>query len=828
MIVMIVSLIRNRSLKNLISNRLKYLVVFTISILFLAQAFSLAEGDEKNKSRLNKVTEQVTRTFLDINSISTQFYNNGISDIDPTGNSGFVFPQGSGKTAVFTSGLLWGGLVQGDPQPRVGGTAYRTGLQPGVILSNGQADDPDLDIYRIYRVRPDVFPGGPSVDLSGDAANELISETEILAMYLLDWTEWPAELGAPYDDVDGSGTYDPAVDIPGFPGADQTVWFVANDMNAATTANLYGATPIGLEVQATFWAYAQTGALGNTYFRKYRFINKGFQQNTVDNMYVSMWSDVDLGNAGDDFVGVDTVLSLQYSYNASATDQTYNPLPPPAVGFDFFQGPLVTGVAGEDINRNGIDDVIDFGIFDGKNVGPGLINLPMTAAYYFANGDPNIGDPPQGDIQGSSEFYNFFRGRFGISGVPFTDLITGEITTYALNGDPQTRSGWLDGIQLPPGDRRQGSSSGPFTLAPGDTQEVVVAEIVAGAIPGVDRIAAVGLLKFYDAQAQIAYDNFFDLPVAPPAPFVAIWNENKTELITGVTEMDGEIILDWSKDVAKVTATEMFDEKGYKFQGYNVYQLPSAAATVTEGVRVATYDMIDGIGKIDDFVFDPSTGSVIKVPVQFGNDTGIKRFYSTKTDAINQTPLINGIKYYFAVTSYNYNPDPNAVPNNLENPISIITVIPHKNNPGVTFGDDTGTGLEVTHTDGTADGSVTVTVVDPAATTGQDYETNFFTQQQIRNEAGDWVQAATILRKFDPNDPDTLTGTTIDIAAVFAGDGSNIDLLFHLDVVHHYYGWADGVTLTFPVGTRIVAVPPFEVGGSDEVVLSPLKLLTML
>ena len=71
------------------------------------------------------------------------------------------------------------------------------------------------------------------------------------------------------------------------------------------------------------------------------------------------------------------------------------------------------------------------------------------------------------------------------------------------------------------------------------------------------------------------------------------------------------------------------------------------------------------------------------------------------------------------------------------------------------------------------------------------------------------------LRKFNPDDPDTLTGTTIDIAAVFAGDGTNIDLLFHLDVVHHYYGWCDGVTLTFPVGTRIVEVPPVVVGGSD-------------
>ena len=81
-------------------------------------------------------------------------------------------------------------------------------------------------------------------------------------------------------------------------------------------------------------------------------------------------------------------------------------------------------------------------------------------------------------------------------------------------------------------------------MAPGDTQEVVVAEIVAGAIPGVDRLSAVGLLKFYDAQAQVAYDNFFDLPTPPPPPEVT------------VTTLDREIILDWSKNTAKVEATE--------------------------------------------------------------------------------------------------------------------------------------------------------------------------------------------------------------------------------------------------------------------------------
>ncbi len=795
--------------------KIKYILVFAISILFLVPGLR-AEGDKKDgRNALPKTTaDQVALTSLNINNISSYFFNNGISDISALGNSGLVYPKGSGKTAVFTSGLLWGARVAGDADPRVGGTAYRTGLQPGKVLANGTADDPTLPVYRIYRVRRDVFPGAdPNIDLSTEAGLDGLSQSEVRTQYELDWNEWPVDLGAPYNDVNGNGIYEPATDIPGVPGADQTLWFITNDLNSGATQFLYGQNPLGIECQVTIWAYNQAGALGSMYFRKYKVINitdRTANPTTFEDMYFSMFSDVDLGDAGDDFVGVDTTLSLQFCYNASATDATYAPLPPPAVGFDFFQGPLIDGVAGQDINGNGIDDASDFGIFNNQVVGPGKINLPMTAAYYFANGDPNIGDPPQNDIDGSREFYNFFQGKFGVSGAPFIDLATGQVTTYALSGDPQARTGWLDGIQLPAGDRRQGSASGPFNMAPGDTQEVVVAQIVAGAIPGVDRLSAVGLLKFYDAQAQVAYDNFFDLPTPPPPPEVT------------VTTLDREIILDWSKNTAKVEATETFSEKGHSFQGYNIYQLPTASSQVSEGIRVATYDLIDGVGKISDLVFDVKSGSVVLLPVQFGNDTGIKRFISITNDAVRGgVPMVNGIKYYFAVTSYSYNPDQAAVPNNLENPIAILTVVPQTPNPGVTYGDESGGSVTVTH-EGTADGSPVVTIVDPAATTGHDYEVFFTEREEIRNANGDWVSSGT------PSGPEDMTGSSISIAGLYGPNpASGVELSFSLDLVSVTNAWCDGVTVTFPVGVTILSTPTFEAGGGTVVPVVTGNTITM-
>ncbi|GIK59189.1 MAG: hypothetical protein HND39_05070 [Ignavibacteriota bacterium] len=753
---------------NILILLLLLIVSFNISIL--------SEDDKKNNSNtFQKPTDVIVRTYTDINNILTVHKNDGITDIDVNEqNSGLVYPKGSGKTAVFQSGFLWGCLKAGVPQ--VGGTAYRTGQQSGKILNSGvpvaqlQAG-PEMNIFR---VRPDVYPGGPPVDLSSDATLEASSESALRAQYESDWNNWPAADGAPYDDVDENGVYDPAIDIPGVPGANQTIWFVTNDLDAQRVQNLYGAAPLGIEMQETIWAYSQTGALGSMFFRKFVLINKS--DAVLDSMYVSMWSDVDLGNSSDDYAGCDVELSLGYVYNANATDATYNPLPPPAVGFDFFQGPITAG--GD--------------------------TLPMTAYYYFARGDANVTDPTQGDIQGSYQFYNFFRGRIGKTGEPFVDPTTGLPTSFTLSGDPQTGQGWLDGQLLPAGDRRIGSASGPFQFEPGDTQIVVVAEIVAGAIPGVDRISAVGLLKYYDQVAQVAYDNNFDLPVPPPAPAVT------------VSELNEEIVLDWSKDNSKVLATETSDSKGYRFQGYNIYQLPSASASVSEGVRIATYDLIDQVGKINDLVFDIKTGSVVVLPVQFGNDTGIKRYISIKNDAIKQTPLINGIRYYFAVTAYNYNSDPEAVPNNLENPISILTVVPHSPDPGVTYGEGNGTELEFTHS-GTADGTLNLRVVDPAATTGHDYQIFFSERQEIRDANGDWVPASVVNRNMNSKGPDTLTNVAVDIAAVYGAQSGKLELKCMLSYESPDADWVDGLIMVFPPGVTILEAPAFDAGNDGSV-----------
>jgi len=677
----------------------RILNILLILVVFSALSIYAKGGGDKKSSPLRKANGEPSYTKFNINSVSTWIKNDGESDINQNGNSGLVYPKGSNRAAVFQSGFLWGGKVDG--QIRVGGSVYRQGTVPGRVVKSGDTwtavnpSDPDV---RIYRVRRDFATGDLSSEVQdGDGANT----DEVKAQYEKDWMEWPASQGAPYEDIDANGSYDPNVDIPGVPGADQTIWFVCNDFDAATVDFMYGSLPMGIEEQATIWGYKAIGALGSMFFRKYIIINKNLQQKAFTDMYVSMWSDPDVGNASDDFAGCDTTLSMGYSYNGGATDAVYGATVP-AVGFDFFQGPLVAGTPS------------DTAIFKGKYA-PGMKNLPMTSFYFFINGDNVYTDPAQGIYEtGTLGFYNLFEGKISTTGQPFVDPVTSQPTPFTLSGDPITGTGWVDGLLHAPGDRRIGMASGPFNMAYGDTQEIVVAEILAGGTAGIDRLTALTVLKDYDVAAQFAYDNFFNLPQAPQQPKIA------------ASALDNQIIINWGGDAEVVALTEEYSKLGYEFEGYKVYQLPSRTALPSQAKLIATYDVVNDVKIIIDKAFDPVAGVPVDQVVAMGNDTGIKRYLDIKTDAFKSNlPFNNGQKYYFAVTAYAYNEAPPFGTKILENQMEIFEVIPKSADPGVRLQTEAGAAIEVAHSAGPSQGVAEVKVVDPSIVTGNKYKVTF-------------------------------------------------------------------------------------------------------
>ncbi len=571
---------------------------------------------------------------------------------------GLYFPKGTNLSVIYAGGIWLGGKVDGDL--RVTLAEYSHDYWPGPLDESGNfvANANQDSQYRVYKISKDLLNQG-----FYDAPRP--SDPDEARLWD-DYHEWPSDMGAPLGD-DG---------LPKMIG-DQTLWCVYNDANPASRTNSAGtvSSGLGVEIQQTTFAFNRTGSLGQCAFMDFRVINKS--GNRIEDMFISVWADPDLGDAGDDLVGSDTELSLGYCYNATNNDANYGKKPP-AVGYDFFQGPIVP-----DTNEaDGIDSVyfLDEWVH-------GYTSLPMTSFNQYINGT----DPDNAD-----ETYWYMQGLDAKnSGADLVNPITGEVTKFMFPGDPTTGEGWLDSD---PADRRYMQSTGPFTMEPGDTQQVVVGVVVG---LGSDRLTSITALKFNDLFAQSAFDAQFDLPDPPARPQV-----------TGVPVDDG-IVLNWADD----SETNPGD---YEFQGYNVYQGESVAGPWK---RVATYDLNDGTGIIFDLEFVIDEGAVIDHPVQFGSDTGVRRFVEFTQDFIQGGSLHNAMPYHWAVTAYSY--DPNRTPKTLENAPEAITVTPQKPAGGYVYPHEFGEVLEVTHESGASDGIIEPIVRNPEALNGHSYRITF-------------------------------------------------------------------------------------------------------
>jgi hypothetical protein len=624
-----------------------------------------------SQEKVSSIQGNPSSAFFNINQISTVLKFNGISDVDIYGaNSGLVYPKGSGKASVFQSGVLWGALVRSDSSLHIGGSAYRSGLQGGKILNYGfpwqqlDAEDEFAENVRIYRVRKDVFPGCSMVDLDAEIFDEQKTYDEIHQQYEKDWIEWPANDGAPFEDINSNGLYEPTIDIPGYPGAHQTLWFVANDLSAAQTEYLYNSLPIGIELQVTIWGYTDNSQLNNMFFKKYKVINKSNE--FLDSMFISIWSDPDLGNATDDFVGCDTLLNLAYAYNSTNFDAIYS-YSPTSIGFKLLNGP----------------------IRDEQN--------KLISSFHYRR----RGEIYPDEIQ-PSYIYNEMNGKY-FTGLPFIDPRNYDTTKFPLSGNPFDGEGWIEGIENQPSDRRMMLNAGPFVMSPSDTQEIVFAEIAA---LGGDNINSLRILHYYSIYAQELYNNSFNF-----APILA---PEFDRLSLSLHQYLGSIELLWENNELN-NVIENYNIEGYTFQGYNLYQLYSNINCPSNGKLIETFDKIDEISEIYGNIMNPITGDPEFGLMFNGSDSGIKRKLRIDWDYINNSYLRPNDKYYYGVTAYFYNlNNPNS---SFEIPIGQNEFIFQENLPGPSVGDS----ILVTHTSGNCEAKIEILVVDPYSLTGHDY-----------------------------------------------------------------------------------------------------------
>jgi len=726
-------------------------VIGLLALLMLCASLAFAGLSEKDKADGTRKTsgDDLYRPFL-INNVFNYYGNNGDGAYNKfsASNEGFEFYKGSGKTCIFEEGVVWGGYHKGYmtkdskgntiPQAKVGGSVYRHGIGAGPILQYGTAttnpvgDDPTNPANRIYRVRPDINPNTTFAEVEAKIRAEEVayvgryesySAQDIYNQYVNDWTQWPAAQGAPFKyGKDATGhqrtapaAYDPNYDIPGQPGADQTLWYVANDCNASRTSFLAGSPVIGLEMRRTIWGYKRKGALGQTIFESSLIINKSGAP--IDTMFLVQWTDPDLGDGGDDFAGCDTTRSLGFVYNAKATDAMYGTAIPSA-GFDFFQGPILPGAP------------TDTAVFQlQKRVG--FKNMPMTTFDFFISTIAAYTDPTQGS-GGDIQWYRLMKATIAASGSPFIDPTTNQPTKFCLYGDPITQKGWCDGSSgLTPADRRFCLVTGPFTMAPGDTQELVVG--LMGGL-GADYLSSITVLKGIDDKAQSAYNSLFSLPAPPPAPIVT------------VGALNGEIVLSWG-DQKTIANTEGSVDQGFAFEGYNVYEYPGPSNV--GGILLGTWDLVDQIKTISDTAFNPATGLNEIQGIQIGTDNGIIHSLDLTSSKVTNSHLVNGNSYYYGVTAFSYNSNPPAAAgtHSLESSPSILTIVPHSANPGTRYTQATGNQIHVTLTtaagSGASDGSVTPVVVDPSKMTSSAYKVTFHVDTTSGNTLWDLTNTTT-------------------------------------------------------------------------------------
>ncbi len=668
---------------------------------------------------------------LGANNALGRVFNNG-SLFYGNGSSAFYFvPQAAQKSPVYASGLWVGGKVGGNL--RVAGGTYGAPavdftFWPGPLdNATGRPVNPAScqAFDRIYSATQDeVVSAGGGGSVTSDVA------------------AWPVELGAPYFvDADRNGVRnrdgseptiirsptDPGygvngtkIDIAGGQLPDiigtQGIWWVMNDVGNVHPAQ--NTPPLGIEVQVLAFSFSRADALGNTTFYKYRIINKSGTD--ITDAYVSIFSDPDLGDAADDQVGSDVASGLGFVYNNDNVDGTGGGAsygtPPPAIGYDFFQGPIVA---------------------DGPDAGSDPDTLGTSAFSYFSNTPGGASDPDNG-----IEIYNYMQGLWGDGSTmrAFGDgyqETQGNVTKFAFPGDPVTNQPWSavnPGAGQTPisgADRRFAISTGPFTLANGDEQDIVFGIVFA---VGQDNLDSITALRNADKIAQAAFNIGFDIPPPPPPPPLCVDGDpvlapGSGRCFEAVTQ-NGQATLVWGYPTTSSNYLGQFEvfngflrdidvpDKTYNFEGFNIYRYPTSSFDGATRQLVATFDVINGVTEVRDLAPDPAVNGEVREYISArGTDSGVQYSFDLPN-------LTNYTDYYYGITAYAYNAF--STPKANESSPTLITVRPSRLANDATTNSANGTVLPVSVVSQRGEGVLRARVVDPTVLTGNTYEVRFY------------------------------------------------------------------------------------------------------
>ena len=252
-------------------------------------------------------------------------------------------------------------------------------------------------------------------------------------------------------------------------------------------------------------------------------------------------------------------------------------------------------------------------------------------------------------------------------------------------------------------DRRFMQSAGPFTLKPGAVNYITVGIPWARAAQGGAQ-ASVELLKRADDKCQSLFENCFKTLDGPDAPDVTI-RELENELIIYLSNNDPqknnyhETYEELDPQIPRTLATTSYinqydtvfaydadgnpdtiatvsvvpvehldtlthEQRSYKFEGYQIYQLASSSVSVTDlgdaskALLVAQCDIENNAGQLINWVYNDALGTSVATEMVNGGNQGISHSFRITEDKFatgTNKQLVNHKEYYFLVLAYGYN-----------------------------------------------------------------------------------------------------------------------------------------------------------------------------
>ena len=739
-----------------IKKLIHYINIIPLFILLLILAYGF-KSDDKNGKHLNKTVQNMNKVSSGKVGDGYRMYINNLNV--PLNNIGVIaevnLPDGGKSNGYY-----------GNHEFLFAGGFFLSGTRNGSSWANAVASATLVKDYV-----PGTIEGGQS-----DPRAQLYVLNSADEPFGQSWQDWKdaVDLGADFYDGDGDGVYNPVdknanakwdvdEDAPDLMG-DETVWCVYNDGLEAAQRRWNTISPLGIEVRQTVFGFASAGAIGNLLFVRYRIkyvgLNKPDDPETLNDVYLGVWADPDVGEVNgykQNLVGCDTIRNAGFTYlkDPSAGDWESQP---PCFIIDFFSGPaaFIPGVTYVDNNGNGVFDAGDTALDSaysvrGKMLGinsiPGARNQPLSSFVEYINGNSVLNDPDD-----ATQARNLILGlsRTGEVVDPCTwsfGSVNGGVDCNSLNpgfwysGDPVANNGvgygWINTL---PADIRQMSNTGPFELRKGEEKEIVVAYVVG---QGVSPLNSVTIAKSIDDGAQFIFDHNF---VAPsPAPAV----------VPQVSSGEDFIDLTWNSS-PQVSFYDSTDAYNNHFEGYNIYayQSNTTAPTVnnvSNRTLLARYT-VDGFindlytkdrntGGIELLYASPDAEHQLNKNIYSDPQTGRMRIRITQ-DPFTGGPLVKGKPYYFSITSYSpnyyaliykqdetqpvgtvgdYYVDPNAFVGIVENIPKITQVVLAEDmyNPPLEI-------VNATKVSGHSFGDVGYDIVDRAQLTNQKYQVTFF------------------------------------------------------------------------------------------------------